>query len=815
MSSLTVSPRQGQTRSVKERFPAKTLHDLEWPRLLEHLASRASSELAAERCLELPFLEPRAAIEHLELVRELAACIEDDDPPPALPSRDVSEALAQIRGEGAVAGEALLDLAANLKLYVAVSRYLDNRRDACPRNWAALVSKPDAPSPIGLARLAAEIESSFEPDGTIADGASPELGGLRRRVTSLRQNLLDRIESIAEDDQDLLQERTVTLRNNRFVLPVRADAHRRLRGIVHGTSKTGATIFVEPEAMVDLGNQLMLAREEVSREEARILAGLRDAVSDMIDEVEHGCEATLSAETRIAAARLTRALDAAVPASSEPGELTLVRARHPLLVLESVEVVPGDLSAQQGSTILISGPNAGGKTVVLKTVGIMGLMLSAGLPIPADPESRFGVPGGVLTDIGDDQSLELSLSTFSAHMKNISTALEAAGPGYIVLLDELASGTDPAEGAALAESLLLHLNELGATTLATTHFDVLKTRAQELHGFVNAAMGFDADELRPTFEIRFGLPGSSSALTVAERWGIPQPVVARAVELLPEGVRELAGAVEALEREKHRLRLERQALAEQRNVLEDATRRQRDELDRLKARQDKFVDDETRELWSAIRRAREKVRDAERTVRRRRADAGAVRKARDRVNAIADQLEPGGELSAEAAVDLPGRPAAPQDLSPGTEVFVATVAKNGFVDEPVKGAKVLVRCGAMRMRVEVADLRVLRHKPPPAETGPRVSLPSAGERPREAIRTADNTLDLRGKTVDEAISATDAFLDRALRDDTDSVFIIHGHGTGALRDAVREYLESSSYVSEYRAGEREEGGDGVTVAWMV
>jgi DNA mismatch repair protein MutS2 len=802
---------------VSERFPTKTLHDLEWSRLLEHLARRASSDLAAERCRRLPFLEPGTALAHLDLVRELAACIEADDPPPELPALDVSEVLAQIRGEGAVSGEALLELAVDLKLFTAIARYLDNRRDACPGNWRSLIAAPGAPSTIGLARLAAEIESSFEPDGTIADGASSELGALRRRVVSMRQTLLDRIGAIAEDERDLLQEDTVTLRNNRFVLPVRADAHRKLRGIVHGASKTGATIFVEPEAMVELGNQLMLAREEVAREEARILTVLRDAVRDMVDEVESACEAILVAETRIAAARLTRDLEAVVPFDAAPGAFELRAARHPLLVLEGIDVVPGDISAEPGQTILISGPNAGGKTVVLKTAGILGLMLSAGLPIPAAPETRFGTPAGVLTDIGDDQSLELSLSTFSAHMRNIAGALRAAGPGCVVLLDELASGTDPAEGAALAEALLCHLNELGATTLATTHFDVLKTRAQDRPGFANAAMGFDAVAMRPTFEICLGLPGSSSALSVAERFGIPAEIVVRATDLLPEGVRQLAGAVEALEREKRRLELERRALTEQRNVLEEATRRQREELSRLKARQDKFVDDETRDLWSAIRRAREKIREAERSVRRRRTDAGAVRKARERVNAIAGELDPGGELSRDAEEDLPGRPADPDELVPGTGVYVTSVAKRGIVEEPAKGARILVRCGSLRMRVAVDELRLV-HEEPAASRQPKrrggVALPEPRQGQREAVRTSDNTLDLRGKTVDEAVAATDAFLDRALREGTDSVFLIHGHGTGALRNAVRGHLGESSYVADFRAGERDEGGDGVTIAWI-
>jgi DNA mismatch repair protein MutS2 len=804
---------------VTERFPAKTLHDLEWRKLLEHLATRATSDLAADRCRELPFLEPTAALEHLELVRELASCIERGDPPPALPARDVGETLSQIRGAGAVEAGSLIDLALNLKLFNAIARYLDNRRDTCPRNWAVVLAPERAPSQIAVARLAAEIESAFEPDGTIADGASADIGPLRRKVVSLREALLDRIEGIAEQDDDLLQERTVTLRNNRFVLPVRADAHRRLRGIVHGTSGTGATIFVEPEGVVDLGNQLMLAREEVLREEARIVAELRGAVRDMLDEVGYTCEAIVDSETRIAAARLSQDLEASIPQPDQPGSAEIFGARHPLLVLEGVKVVPGDLSIRPGQAMLISGPNAGGKTVVLKTVGLLGLMLAAGLPLPLAPESRFGVPQNVLTDIGDDQSLELSLSTFSAHMKNIAAALDASGTGSVVLLDELAAGTDPAEGAALAEAVLSHLSQLGATTLATTHYDVLKTRAQDQEGFVNAAMGFDVEGARPTFEIRLGLPGSSSALTVAERFGIPQPVVERAVELLPDGVRELAGAVEALEKEKARAALERQALAEQRKVLEDAAQRHERELQHLRARQDRFVDDETRALWSAIRRAREKVRHAERTARRRSSGTDVVRKARDQVNAIAEKLEPGGELNPTNADDLPGRPAHTKDLEEGARVYVVSLRKEAIVDSLVKGGRIYALCGPVRMRLEVGDLRVVDSRTGSQQPRrQRVELPEAAAgstREREAIRTSENTLDMRGMTVDEALSATDAFLDKALRDGLDAVFLIHGHGTGALRDAVRDYLAGSPYVADFRPGQREEGGDGISVAWIA
>ncbi len=797
-------------------FPEKTLHDLEWSRLLGHLAARCTGEEAADRCRVLPLKDASGARAHLDLVQEFLTCIDNDDRPPSLPALPVSQTLALVRGRGSVPGEALRAIAVNLKLFTALHRYLDNRTDVCPKNMTLVLPDPDRISTLGLARLAGELESAFEPDGSISELASPQIGLLRRRVVSIRKNLLSRIDEIAESQADLLSDRTVSIRNDRFVLPVRTDAHRPLKGIVHGTSGTGNTIFVEPQQAVELGNELMLARESVLREEARILAELRDAVHDQLEEVTHACLTIIDAETRIAAARLAFDLEASVPNDGPAGAMELIRARHPLLVLEGVSVVPSRITVSPGGCLLISGPNAGGKTVALKTVGLFGLMLAAGLPIPANPESSVGIPTTVLTDIGDDQSLELNLSTFSAHMKNIAMILDSAGDGDIVLLDELCAGTDPVEGTALAEAILDSLNRLGTSTLATTHFDTLKTRAQDKEDFINGAMGFDVDAKKPTFELRMGVPGSSSALNIAARFGIPDRILADARKLLPDGVRELSNAVEALEKERLLANKERHALTQQRMMLEEARRSHMAELDGLRARQDKFVDKETEVLWSAIRRAREKVRDAETSIRRHRTDRTALRKAQDTINKIATDLDPGGNLNLSKREDLPGTPALPQDLEPGVKVLVTTLGKEAVVDSPVKGNTVFVRAGALRIRVNIEELNVLaRKKTGRAKSGrKKTHSPEPDRATQDVIRTSQNTLDLRGKTVDEAISATDAFLDTSMRDGTDVVFILHGHGTGALRDAVRAYLEDSQYVLTSRSGSREEGGDGITAVWI-
>lgn len=797
----------------------KTLKDLEWDRLKEHIARRAAGEPVAARCRELPFLSAEQIPLHLMLVREFARCFDDGDPPPSLPVADVDMWLGHIAGEGVVPPQGLTEIASNLKLYVALARFLDNRRDVCPENARAVIPGDDSVNAFGLARLAAEIESAFEPDGSIRDTASPALGSLRRKVLSLREHLVETLDRIALREEDILRERTYTLRNERFVLPVRADAHRRLPGIVHGASGSGATIFVEPEYTIELGNELMLAREAVIREEKRILKELCNAVRDQISEIRRAQKALLAGAVRVACGRLSHDLTAEIPQPNAPGHVSLVRVRHPLLVLDGVKVVPINIEGKPGMSLVVSGPNAGGKTVSLKTVGLCSLMLAAGLPIPATADSRMGVFDAVLSDIGDEQSLERSLSTFSGHMANISSILETAGPNTLVLLDELAAGTDPAEGAALAEAILAALNQKGATNFATTHFDALKAEASSRGDFLNAAVGFDTLRMVPTFELRIGTPGSSSALSVAARYGIGTEILEHAKRLLPEGVRELALVVERLERERTEAAREREALAEQRRKFERAEESLRRELAVLKQKQTKFVDEETQKLWEAIRKAREEVRRAELSLKRRK-EARTISAARETVEETVSKLKIGGALDSRSEDDLPGRKTRIEELRPGARVFVVPFGKSGVVDSLDKADELFVRIGPLKTRVGAGDLRLLeaaskpsaskgrpvRHLPTPAESG--------SEQTSLALQTGDNTIDLRGMRADEAQDAVDKFLDRALSNSIANVFIIHGHGTGALRSAVREYLSSSGYVSKFRSALPEEGGDGVTIAWL-
>ncbi len=796
-------------------FPKKTLIDLEWDRLLQHWAARCSCEEAAERCLTAELRSQPAASAHLELVGEFLNCLEKGDMPPSLPSLPVKESLLRIRAGGSASGECLRHIAKNLKLYIAIAHFLDNRRDCCPRNASLVVPLEGNSKLIKLSSLAAEIESCFEPDGTVSDKASSELSKLRSRVITIRRRLTERLERIAERENDLLQERTIGVRNDRFVLMVRADAHRRLSGIVHGSSSTGATIFVEPEEIITAGNELTLAVEEIAREEARIIAALSEAVRFEIDSVEDACEITIDVETRIAAARLSVDIGAHVPLPAPSGEISLLRGRHPLLVLDGVNVVPCDVNLSPGCCMIISGPNAGGKTAVLKTVGLSALMTAAGLPIPASPDTRFGIPVSVLTDIGDDQSLKENLSTFSAHMTNISKILTAAGQGAIVLLDEIAAGTDPAEGAALAEALLEKLADMKASVMATTHFDALKTRALEAEGpFRNAAMGFDINSMNPTFTLHDGVPGSSSALEVAKRFGAPKEVIERAKSLMPIAGRRLEAAISAVESERVRMAEERRTLIDIRHQTEALEKQKMEELKKLKARENKFIDDEKQKLWSDIRKIREEISEAEKHLKRNRRDVVSVNKTKQTINQAADKLAVGGEFQKTDEETLPGRKAEPQLLVEGIPVFVIPFNKKGQISSPVRGKEVFVTIGGLKTRVNTSDLRILENNKTTTEKKTTLLSLTVGQRP-DPIQTRENTVDLRGMTADEALDAADAFLDNMSKTDSQYAFIIHGHGTGVLRNAIRTYTATSPYVADSRPGEQGEGGDGVTVVWLV
>ncbi len=533
--------------------PPKTRADLEWDRGLSALADRCAGPLGRDLARGLAFAESRdEARAWLAQSAEATKLLLEGRALPAAEVDDVREAIERARIGGVLAPGELRALGRMLGAARALRRFLASRRGELPALFGACSTDPT------LDDVAEEIDGCFEIDGTLADRASPRLRELRGEWHAARQRMLSRMEDLMNRYESVVQDRFVTEREGRWVLPVRSDAHERFPGIVHATSSSGATLFVEPRAVVPMGNRLKVLEADVKREEEAVYARLTALLGDVLPSVEAACGALALADVRLATSKLARDLNLIFPEVVDEPRLDLRRARHPLLALEMADrVVPSDVSLEAGRAIVVSGPNAGGKTVALKTMGLTALMVRAGMPVPCAEGSTVGLLDVVLTDVGDDQSLQKNLSTFSAHVKNLAEVLQETGRGALVLLDELAGGTDPREGEALAAGVLDSLCARGGAVAATTHYEGLKALALADERFVNASVGVDLATMTPTFELAMGVPGSSSALAVARRYGLPSTVIERAERFLTREDQSFEAVVRKLHLERAALELAR------------------------------------------------------------------------------------------------------------------------------------------------------------------------------------------------------------------------------------------------------------------
>ncbi|HEX5661513.1 MAG TPA: Smr/MutS family protein, partial [Polyangiales bacterium] len=580
----------------------------------------------------------------------------------------------------------------------------------------------------------------------------------------------------------------------------------RVHGIVHGASASGSTIFIEPRALVQQGNRLKIAEAEQEREEARILGVLSSEVRDEAASVRAAFEALLHADLRAACAKLTAQLKLTKPNLLREPRISLKEAKHPVLLLDGIHVVANDVDAEGGRALVISGPNAGGKTVALKLLGLSALMVRAGLWLPAAENSSCGFFSAVLSDIGDEQSLEKSLSTFSAHIDHMRQILEIAERGTLVLLDELAGSTDPEEGAALACAIVERLCELGAAVAVTTHYEPLKARALSDTRLRNASVGFDVASMSPTFKLRLDLPGASSALAVAERFGLSPGVIARAKAIVPEQSQHFDQLVKQLES-----RLTGIEQREQETVLElakaQAARREAEEaLEKQSARDKRALGGEAQKLFEELRSARGDLDRAKKLLRKQKLEQDDLREVQSRIDEAAAKTA--GLDKSEAEVER--AEVAIERLAVGRKVYVPRLrAEVEIVEAPSKG-KLRVAAGAMRLWVDVTEVR---EGAPREEERPVAKLGRGPARP--ALRSSDNTIVLRGMRVDDALTLLEASLDRLYGRDETVAFIDHGVGSGALRDAVRSFLERPSpYVASARPGTAEEGGERLTVVTL-
>ncbi|NMB76986.1 MAG: endonuclease MutS2 [Myxococcales bacterium] len=658
-----------------------------------------------------------------------------------------------------------------------------------------------------------DLAQAFDAQGLLRDSASPQLFALRDQARRIAERIRGRLEALVNGRlAGSLMEPIVTLRQERFVLPVRSEARAAVPGIVHDVSGSGATLFIEPAEMVEDGNRLTIARAAALDEEARILAEYSREIAERAPALRASLEALARLDVLRAKAILAARWDGVLP---ELGAETfeLLAARHPLMALDGPAPVANDIRLPRHARgLLITGPNAGGKTVTLKTAGLCALLAQAGFAIPAADGSRLPVFRELAAVIGDEQDLGRGLSTFSSHLERLRDILARADPDTLALVDEIAADTEPRHGAALARAVCEALAERGAWSFVTTHFEELKALPAEDARFANASVGFDVEHLAPTFVLHPDVPGRSLTLPIARRHGLPEEIVRRAESLLAQEEHRLDGLLASLESERLALQQARDGLHGARQEIERERQRLSDERGEFESRLRQRVEQERHQALDEIRRARREAAALLEELRRtpsvaRASQAGA------RLKDLESSLSPPASPAAEPAQDGDG----PGDFQPGDRVTVLPLGRTGEVTAVDRRTGMLsVQLGSMGMRVPFEQARrepaaAARPGKQPGAGRPAPSSPAPADGAPDPLRHADNTLDLRGLRVDEALAAVEAFLDRLYGAGEAAAFLLHGHGTGALKSAVRNYLRRSPYAKRHEPAPIDQGGDGVTV----
>lgn len=721
--------------------------------------------------------------------------------------KNVNNALSRAVAGGALNPRELLDIAEVLR----VIRSLVQWRERCSTVKSTLDAYFDGllPNKYIEEKITAAIISEEE----ISDNASPELALIRKRMKSASAKVREQLDKMTRSQyyQKYLQESIVTMRDGRYVVPVKNEYRSEVPGLVHDTSGSGATVFIEPMAVVEANNEIKVLRIKEKEEIDRILYALSVEVGAFADAIKSSYRNAVELNLIFAKAQLAYRMKATMPLMNNEGIVELKNARHPLI--DKNKVVPISISVGENfDTLVITGPNTGGKTVSIKTLGLLTLMAMCGLMVPADDRSRISVFENVLADIGDEQSIEQSLSTFSAHMTNIIRILKQAGGKSLVLLDELGAGTDPVEGAALATAILEQLHFNGAKIAATTHYAELKAYALQTARVENGSCEFDVASLKPTYRLLIGVPGRSNAFAISERLGIDRDIVERAKELVSSENLRFETVVEQLEKSRQdmeRERTEMEALREQAASAQNDMNAYKDKLRAEMAREMEAAKNEAARIVDKVRREAQSMVDEIDAIRKAKNKENieeAARRAKARMKAgmsvLEDTADPVQALASDDEYVLP------RALRVGDTVVIATIGSQGTVMTlPDKNGNVQVRAGNMTTRVKQSNLRLMTGKT-------KKEIPATRNvRSHESRlnREVKQSIDLRGKTVQEALDEVELFLDSSMMAGISQVTIVHGKGTGALRAAIQQHLRKHPSVRTFRLGVYGEGEDGVTI----
>lgn len=790
---------------------------LELDKILEKLAEKTSSETSRARALDIrPYTDRRDAAASLARTADINS----------LTNRYGTPSLGGIHDWGDALSRAKIGARLSIPELIGITRVLKTIRNI--KDWRRQCADPTAADFLFEALtpdkgLEDDIDAAILNEEQLADGASPALAEIRRKIRRAQLSIRERLDQMIRSPQyaKVLQESIVTIRDGRFVVPVRAECKSEVKGLVHDTSSSGATVFVEPMAVVEANNEIRMLEGEEQQEIERILLELSGRVGAIADSVIWSFDALCELDLLFAKSRLADEMRAVVPELREDRVVELRSARHPLIPRDKVVSVDIFLG-KSFDTLVITGPNTGGKTVALKTLGLLCLMAACGLMIPAATGSGVPIFSRVLADIGDEQSIEQSLSTFSAHITNIIDVLEQADENSLVLTDELGAGTDPVEGAALAVAILEAFRARGALMAATTHYAEIKMYALTTPGVENGSCEFDVDTLSPTYRLLIGVPGRSNAFAISRRLGLPEPVIERARELVSSENARFEDVVDRLEQSRQALEKEREAAEGYRREAEALRREGASERERLEAEARRELDKAREDARTLVERVRsqtdlllneleelKKQKDKEDFGKKVSEMQGHYKK---RMDKLRDAADPVREHKSRGG---PGRP--PKS---GDTVLILELGTEGTVlSGPDSSGNYAVQAGIIKMSlpagrlqvVDTSDRRVTlngRRREPPATAGARGTGASDIGRTREA----GSELDIRGMASDEGIIELDRFIDRALLAGLTSITIIHGKGTGVLRAAVQDRLRRHSRVKSFRPGVYGEGEAGVTIA---
>jgi len=787
----------------------KTLKTLEYYKIVDLLVEKAESSLGKEKAKEVKPLTDIEAIETLQRETEEAySLLIKRGAPPLFGIHNIGPEARRAEIGGTLTPGGLLKIADSLRVSRALKMYIKETKEDKTSNHPIIEGLVE--NLRVYKHIEDEINNAIVSENEISDNASPSLRSIRRQIISKNEAIRDKLKSIvnSQSNRKYLQDSIVTVREGRYVIPVKAENRANVPGLVHDMSGSGATLFVEPMAVVQLNNELRELELKEKEEIERILKSLSSLVGEEAEGIVNNQKILQELDFIFAKGKLALDMRATKPILNTRGYINIKKGRHPLLKVE--RVVPIDVYLGKDFTsLIITGPNTGGKTVTLKTVGLLTLMAQSGLHIPADFNSEIAVFNQVFADIGDEQSIEQSLSTFSSHMVNIVDILENVEYNSLILFDELGAGTDPTEGAALAMSILDHLLKLNVRTIATTHYSQLKIYALTTKGVKNASVEFDVETLSPTYRLLIGVPGKSNAFEISKRLGLSDGIIDYARNLISKENIEFEDVLQALEKdrlaiEENRAEAERYRLEVER-LKEDLAR----EKDKTKEMREKILQKAKEEARTILRQAKDEadtiikelrtISDIEKDRNRK------IQETQDRLKEKLNKAE--ADVSANILNVKSNKP--PKNLKVGETVEVLTFNQMGTVlEEPDENGNVRVQVGIMKINTHISTLRRGKREEEDQIKGSIKNIMGSKSKDIKA------EIDLRGKNLDEAFLELDKYLDDVYIAGMKEISIIHGKGTGVLRDGIKGYLRSHKNVKSFRLGKYGEGGDGVTIVEM-